>query len=219
MSKYISEKHPDIFPKISSELCTEIKKEVNNKIFDFNIKPILKYSEDIVIMNGPNIYNLDNQTEKIIYNKFQFSPFITEKANLFIQDLISSSKNQPTIIGIHYRHGNGEFKGKMTCYDKYFHELDKLLEEINDHIIILSTDCKQVIDIFKVKYPQIQYYSKNFREHNYGPLHKNILSIEEIDDAFIEMNILANVHILICNHSSFNWYGQYVNDKKIIHIK
>lgn len=219
LSEYIFNNHNELFPNINNQFITEIKKEINNKIYDYK-KNIPFYDEEVIVFNGPYIFNLPPEIEEEYYKKLEFQDFLINKAEKFIQYNFYNYE----VIGIHYRHGNGEFKGKYTKFDNFFFEIDKLLEELQDDNIriYIATDSKLVLDIFKIKYPNLLIiYDKRYNEIDKGALHKNIKTIKDIENALIEMYLISKCQYLICNYSSFNWYAKYNGNfkKNIINIK
>lgn len=229
----------------------QIKNEYHDKIY--NKCDIKLYKNSVIVFNGPNINNLPSNIERKYYRSIKFKQELTSKADNFLNeslpnfnlnanDQINDQINDQNIcenidsysnkqinkdtydfIAVHYRHGNGEFKGQITSYDKFFVEIDKMLDKYgNDMPIFLSTDSSEVESIFQVKY-NIFSYPKLFPPPLSGPLHKN----REINDklaegknAIIDMYLLSKAKYLIHNYSSFNWYAQYNgNFSEIIRIK
>lgn len=195
---------------INSYLPTDCKKQVNDKIY--NGEQIKDFGEDVVVFNGPNINSLPKPIEKKYYRELVFNEKVIKESNHFaLHNFLSK-----TAIGIHYRHGNGEFK-KPTIYDKYFTEIDKIITE--DHIIFLCTDSAEVQRVFRAKYDKVIWYKDIVVSNNSGPLHKNKHIHDKLLNglnALTDMYILSKCNYIIHNYSSFNWYSIYNCDHQNI---
>jgi hypothetical protein len=207
----------DKYSKIDSneEFIKNIRKQLHDKIY--TIKDIKQYNKDVVVFNGPNLNDLSTEMEEKMYREIKFNNDLIMRGEKFIEDFITT-KNY---IGVHYRHGNGEFN-KITMYDKYFMEIDKIKKEDNINIF-LSTDSLEVENIFMAKYENVYVYPKFMPTINSGPIHKHIENKDratEGENAVIDMYILSRGKYLIYNYSSFNWYAKYNGQfNKMIEIK
>lgn len=207
----------DKYSKIDSneEFLKNIRKQLHDKIY--TIKDIKQYNKDVVVFNGPNLNDLSTEMEEKMYREIKFNNDLIMRGEKFIEDFITT-KNY---IGVHYRHGNGEFN-KITMYDKYFMEIDKIKKEDNIDIF-LSTDSLEVENIFMAKYENVYVYPKFMPTINSGPIHKHIENKDratEGENAVIDMYILSCGKYLIYNYSSFNWYAKYNGQfNKMIEIK
>lgn len=204
--------------------------EMHQKIYDYNDPVIEDYEEDIVVFCGPHLNNIPKDLEREYYKKIRFSDEVISKS----QDYINTDFNDNIIVGVHYRHGNGEFPNKNTLYDKYFANIrdiitriqynknqmiaklgkgtDRQLLNIKNGIkIFITTDSMEVVNVFRARYGDMVLHMGTWLPpKNSGPLHKHNGNEDRIvsgTNALKEMYVLSKCDYIVHNMSSFNWWS------------
>lgn len=189
---------------------TKLCKNIKNVLLDTDKFEKNKDKFDtIVIINKFTIKGFYDWFSNI--EKIQLKPKISK-----IVDKYTKSKfDGKYIIGVHYRHGNGELKNKrlVDVQNEYYKKIDEILENIKtkNYIIFISSDNLRIIYDFINKYNKkaIYYYKWYPMCDNGGTLHNNKYCPDQyknIKDAIIDMHILSKVHSLVCPSNS--WFSK-----------
>lgn len=236
-AKFMNENYPTIFPRIT--LNSEDKnrginfsaynafiKKTRTKIFKYEdtLSDFYDYYHDIVVFDAPNLDNIPISIQNYYYRQIKPSKYVNKKViDFYIDNMMQYDKN---IIGVHYRHGNGEKEllSQHDLFDKYFNTIDHIINYIyhngnvdaSDIKIFLATDSVIVTNRFEKKYKdRLITYSKWLPDENSGPIHKhgsNRNRLENAFDAVTEMVLLSKCNYLVFNYSSFNWYSIHNSD-------
>lgn len=140
---------------------------------------------------------------------------VQSQVNEFIRDEFASA----TVLGVHFRHGNGEHLGfgrdsdtldrcqqfAVACREMY----KNLKNTSHRHFrIFLATDSQEVVHHLTSLISSVFTRPKRFHELNGGRLHRRSLGLSGAQDALIEMSLLAQCNALIYNSSWFSYYAR-----------
>ena len=126
-----------------------------------------------------------------------------------------------TVIGVHFRHGNGEALGirhnaglKESCR-KIALSCRQLSRQFgNPRIrpprIFVSTDSQEAEECLRSMLSNVVTRPKKFRKAGAGPLHVRALGLANAQDALIEMFLLARCNALVYSNSWFSYYARTI---------
>lgn len=161
------------------------------------------YQSPTVVLNGCIAEAVQSfESARSCLDALRFKGRFVELANSYRRKV---SATEP-VIGLHVRHGNG---GQIFDYAKFwssFHEaIDRCVDAVRhareatsqDTPVILCTDSLEVLLAIRSRVKNVFVRPKHFRAIGGGELHLGPDAPEVLDDAIVEMLILANCEILI----------------------
>jgi len=130
--------------------------------------------------------------------------------NVPIHPEVYSAVEKTRLIGVHYRHGNGELKNRRITdlYESYDEILKKLIKEDENSLIFLCTDSKEVEEYFEARYNCIK-NNKLLLEKGEGCLHGNTKTGDLTavgKDALLDMYMLSKCDYLVYPNGS--WFSR-----------
>jgi hypothetical protein len=164
-------------------------------------------STAFAVATGPMSEQLDLETLYERVGKFYFGDSVCEIAKSFWR-----VNNLSGAIGLHYRHGNGEFEGAKSA-EQVQQEIQQCLEPIasitarskREPKIFLCTDSKESEALFRAHLGnRLIVFPKYFREKGAGALHVVSHDADDgahlhkiLEDALVEMLLLAQCDYLV----------------------
>lgn len=145
----------------------------------------------------------DPHQEKQFFKQLRFNPTWVQMADTFAKNKFGDKR----LIGLHMRHGNG---GNIMGHTPYWKDAERslstcceLLEKCaslfpeNSYAIYLATDSIVVEEKIRSLFPQTITYPKKHRIPDGGELHRWNNDANALQDAVIEMLLLAKSEILL----------------------
>lgn len=118
------------------------------------------------------------------------------------------------VIGVHYRHGNGERSVYFPEIGWYFESIDNFLKESQDSLIFICTDCIAALEAFVCRYgSRVVSTPKNYLPvgsggmHYYNNLSERIASGEE---AITDIWLLSKCNRFIGTRSFFSHAANFL---------
>jgi hypothetical protein len=145
----------------------------------------------------------------------------SESVMSLADDFASVHFDQRPVIGMHIRHGNGEFtnrsrdrlgKDPRLLLDRCKAVLKSLGFENGDaKTLFLCSDSVEVYGCFREWAPDLISTEKNLLPQGAGALHQGDRSIESAISAFAEMLLLSRCDALVHTQSQFTFYPLFKN--------
>ncbi len=142
------------------------------------------------------------------------APDIAEAVEAYYREHLAAGP----VIGLHIRHGNG---GDIMGHARYWHAFDAAIERCRraveetrrklgiDARVLLCTDSSEVEDAFRARVSGVICRPKTYRAPNAGELHDPVAAPAGLEDAMVEMLLLARCDALIRYPagSAFSFYA------------
>jgi len=129
--------------------------------------------------------------------------------------------DQRPIIGLHIRHGNGEFTNRSgsrlgkdpgLLLDQCKAAMESLgIENASTLALFLCSDSVEVYQRFKEWVPNLISMEKKLLPEGAGALHMGDRSIESAEHAMVEMLLLSRCDALVHTQSQFTFYPLFKN--------
>jgi hypothetical protein len=179
--------------------------------------------QDCIIVTRDSKW-LRNRTE--IYHSEIKKLKLADDINQVVDDFLAINFDyNKIIIGIHFRHGNGEYKVIPPDPKWFRNNINQILtlnkKNQNDLILFVCSDCSAVLNYFKKYYPCVLSTDKKYLSNGLGAFHveKGTHHIPRIDlencekirlakEALVDMYILAKAHFFL---GSGGFFSQYVS--------
>jgi len=160
--------------------------------------------EDIFVItrDSPEIYLEENENRTTeLFREIELSDYVQELVDSFRNQNFSDS----SIIGVHFRHGNGEEGVKPPSLDWYFAHIDSILEA-KEAKIFLCTDCSAILEIFQERYNSVISTTKEYLEVGSGAFHYQEEFEERLQsgiEALLDIWLLSHCDYLVVSDSYF----------------
>ena len=173
----------------------------------------------------------------------------TEKYHAEIKKLVLSDEIKQTIddfseinfdkgkliIGVHFRHGNGEYKVIPPDPKWFRNKINMVLtlnkRNINDLILFICSDCSAVLNYFKKYYPVVLSTKKKYLRNGFGAFHvkSGVRHIPRIDlenseqillakEALVDMYLLAETNFFLGSGGFFSKYVSLLRNGENINL-
>ena len=140
-----------------------------------------------------------------------------------VSDIISKPKTFKKIIGVHFRHGNGENGVIPPKIDWFKIQINNYIKSLNlsanDVCIFVATDCFAVFNAFRRLYPNVIHSGKSYEEIGSGPLHydrkiSNEIQLANGTDVLVDMYTLEKSDLFIGSGGFFSYFVQMLRSFK-----
>ncbi|MGA2633263.1 MAG: nodulation protein NodZ [Terracidiphilus sp.] len=155
------------------------------------------------------------EAQKRFYSRLQLHDDVQQEIDEFRHKEFADA----TVLGVHFRHGNGEYLGFRP--DAGLHEsciqiaaacrqMYKVMKPTlrGRFRIFLATDSQEAEQQLKLLLSSLFTRPKAFHEAGGGRLHRRDLGLENARNALVEMYLLAHCNSLIYNNSWFSYYAR-----------
>lgn len=119
------------------------------------------------------------------------------------------------VIGVHFRHGNGERSVIPAEIEWFFSSVDKFISETPEARIFLCTDCYAVVDSFKERYKgRVFYVEKAYPPLGVGGMHyasSDVGRLRSAIEALIDIWLLSECDKFVGSKSFFSGVANKLN--------
>ena len=155
------------------------------------------------------------EVQKRFYSRLQLHEDVQQEIDEFRRREFAGA----TVLGVHFRHGNGEYLGFRPGAD--LHESCMQIAAVCRQMyramrpnlkgrfrIFLATDSEEAEQQLKPLLSSLFTRPKAFHAAGGGRLHRRDLGLENARNALVEMHLLAHCNSLIYNNSWFSYYAR-----------
>lgn len=205
-----------IFPGKEWVLDPDLRSDADAHLFETLPFFCFQTNFDVVVSSAVMDFLPNSILYKLLF-KLNFSCSIRSEVELLLANI---PVPRSELIGVHFRHGNGELyeigsEREKILFDSYFYVLDGVID--SGKKIFLVTDSQIVVNRFSERYkdvytnPNVIYPSSLGKPmHHYGA-HLDLNPEKTLETAVQDMYILSLLGGLVCDTwSSFSRYAKAV---------
>lgn len=157
------------------------------------------------------------EAQKLFYSRLQLHEDVRQEIEEFRRREFVGA----TVLGVHFRHGNGEHLGFRPDADLHRSCIEiaascrQMYKVMKPNLkgrfrIFLATDSEEAEQQLKPLLSSLFTRPKAFHESGGGRLHRRDLGLENARNALVEMHLLAHCNSLIYNNSWFSYYARLI---------
>lgn len=183
---------------------------------------IFNREEDVLILDNYHWkyfgFEPTDEDYTLFYDSLVFLDPIQNEIDKFVE-----TNFKGRVLGVHVRQGNGEFEHRFygngsapAWIDKrrirdegwFLGELKQAIAKCKYDTLYLSCDCRHMIDLIKIMYPDLVVMKKWIPPYGTGPVHKT--GIQHIDQVQVAIwDMMEMYYLSKCDHLVKTARGEY----------